>query len=214
MCLAVLSGLLNLMRGAGGAQPQERWNHPNQKQPQPHSPPSTNPSSHRELLRRDRNRRRQQEWPGSAHVRIDLPRSDERTRKSAWGAWRPRMAALPPDEPRLQEQRQAPGASPPLHGFRLGRQSGPKTASWGPCPAKKFLSKPRANRIQHRTLFFGEKSELYACRLAGADPVKRFRLGFRCSASHSMKGREEKGWEYLVGARHRRRDQRKPQHLA
>jgi hypothetical protein len=41
-----------------------------------------------------------------------------------------------------------------------------------------------------------------------------FRLGFRCSTSHSMQGREEKGWEYLVGARRRRRDQRKPQHLA
>jgi hypothetical protein len=29
----------------------------------------------------------------------------------------------------------------------------------------------------------------------------------------SLKGREEKGWEYLVGARRRRRDQLKPQHL-
>lgn len=33
-------------------------------------------------------------------------------------------------------------------------------------------------------------------------------------AQHEGKGREEKVREYLVGARPRRRDQRKPQHLA
>jgi hypothetical protein len=61
---------------------------------------------------------------------------------------------------------------------------------------------------------------------AAASELLQRRRGFRpCrpaeerrfAASHNMKareekGREEKGWEYLVGARCRRRGQRKPQH--
>jgi hypothetical protein len=56
---------------------------------------------------------------------------------------------------------------------------------------------------------------------AAASELLQRRRGFRpCrpaeerrfAASHSMKGREEKRWEYLVGARCRRRGQRKPQH--